>query len=455
MKKYQWLGIIGGSVLAVSASAQTMIESFEYANNDELLGAWVASGNTVLSLTNSVAARASGTNALRAEFSFPSTPWATETLRGPVLAIPLVIAPTQYLTLRLQGDAAFAPSDFHNLYLYAYDVNGNFGRWGTATPTTDTWQILNFQASSIEQPWDSPGLPDLSQIVQFAFFQYGSQAALDPYTATIYLDELMVRDRPLTEFPLPSAPRELIDDFEGYADNAALSTFYSYQNSPSATVTTASLQMPAPQGNQALKLAIDFAAGQWPWGSVRSATVQPFSLPTNAVVSMRIKGDPALAGVADSGTVLWLSFYDQTGRGINYITAPDPVISTEWTTLQAHLADFGDTSTVDIGNITQWRILVEGWMGTADSAALSASVYVDDIRITVPPPEQPILSLGPDGAGFKLTMDHLTVGANYELRSSPDCAQWSLVTATNASSTTATWLIPNNQPKAFFRLVQQ
>jgi hypothetical protein len=413
MKKHQLLAIVGGSVLAMSASAQTMIESFEYANNDELLGAWVPSGNTVISLTNSVAPRASGTNSMRAEFSFPSTAWATETIRGPVMATPLSIASTQYLTFRLRGDAAFASSDFHNLYLYAYDVNGNFGRWGTTTPATDSWQILNFQASGIEQPWDSPGLPDLSQIVQFAFYQYGSQAAIDPYTATIYLDELMVRDRPLTEFPLPSAPRGLIDDFEAYADNAALNAFYSYQNSPAATLTTASLQTPAPQGNKALNLAIDFSAGQWPWGSVRSATVAPFSFPSNAVATVRIKGDAALAGIADSGTAFWLSFYDQAGRSMNFITAAEPVISTNWTTLEAQLADFGDTSTVDIGNLVQWRILVEGWMGTADSTALAGSFSVDDIRITVPPTEQPVLSLVPDGSGFNLTMDHLTVGTSY------------------------------------------
>jgi len=442
-------------MLAVTAGAQTMVESFEYANNDELLAAWIPSGNTTLSLTNLVAPRASGTNSLQADFNFVSSAWATETIRGPIYTTPLAIASTQYLSLRIRGDAAFAKSDFRNLYLYAYDVNGNFGRWGTATPTTNDWQILNFPASGIEQPWDSPGLPDLSQIVQFAFFQYGSQAAIDTYTATIYIDEMMVRNSPLTEFPLPSAPRVLLDDFEGYADTAALTNFYSYQDSPAATVATASLETPAPEGNKALKLAIDFAPGQWPWGSVRSGMVAPFSLPTNAVVSFRIKGDPALAAIADSGTVFWLSFYDQAGRGINYITPTAPVISADWTTIEARLPDFGDTSTVDIGNLVQWRILVEGWMGTADNVALSGTFYVDDIRITIPPTEQPTLSLSPDAAGFQLTMDHLIVGANYELRTSSDCATWTVVGATNATSTTATWPVANNQPQAFFHLVQK
>ncbi len=181
------------------------------------------------------------------QFNFPSTAWATETITGPWLATLFSIADTQYLTFRLRGDPAFASSDFHNLYLYAYDANNNFGRWGVETPANADWEIVNLPVKNIEQPWNSPGLPDLSQIMQFAFYQYGSQAAIAPYTATILIDDLMLRDTPLTEFSPPSAPRELIDDFEGYAAAGALTNFYNYQNSPATTLTTASLETPAPR----------------------------------------------------------------------------------------------------------------------------------------------------------------------------------------------------------------
>src|SRR5437016_12116884 len=60
MNKHQWLGIICGTVCAASTTAQTLIESFEYATDDELLAAWVPSANAVVTLSDSVAARATG-----------------------------------------------------------------------------------------------------------------------------------------------------------------------------------------------------------------------------------------------------------------------------------------------------------------------------------------------------------------------------------------------------------
>jgi hypothetical protein len=455
MKTPQWFSLFCGGVFAFSVNAQTMIETFDYASDEILSEYWIPSGNAAISLSDSVAPRSTAQKSMRVEFNFPSTAWATETVRGPWLDQLVSIRADQYITFRLRGDPAFAAADFRNLYLYAYDEDGNFGRWGSAVPTADEWQVLNFAAGNIEQPWDSSALPDLSRIVRFAFFQYGSQAAIEPYTATIHVGDLMVRDAPLTEFPLPSAPRELIDDFEAYADDAALRAFYTYENSPAATATIASVATPAPQGTKALKLEIDFAAGQYPWGSVRSRLVAPFSLPTNAVVSVRLKGDQALAAVADEGTTFWLSFYDRSGRGINYSTPADPVISMEWTSLEARFEDFSGTSTVDIGNLVQWRILVEGWKGTAETPAMSGVFHVDDIRITIPSLEPPVLALVREAGGLSLDMSRLTAGKAYEVRTSPDLVQWSTATMVDATSSTTRWTIPTVESKAFYQLVEK
>lgn len=361
-----------------------VVDAFEYDGDEALQAVWTETANALALVSDDVSPRSAGRKAMQVEFNFPSGEWVTESVSGPLLGTPVSIGAAQYLTFRIKGDPAFAAADFRQLYLYVYDTEGNFGRWGAAVPDTADWKVFNFSVAAIEQPWNSPALPDLGQIVRFAFFQYGSQAALPEYAAVILVDDLEVRNAPLTEFPLPSAPRVLIEDFEGYADAAALTGFYSYQNSPAATATTASLETPAPQGGKALKLAVDFAPGQYPWGSVRSGTVAPFSLPTNAVVSLRFKGDPGLAPVADGGTAFWLSFYDTAGRPIHYVTPPAPVTAGEWTTLEAGLAAFGDPAAVDIGNLVGWRILVQGWEGTALNEAQSGAFYVDDIRITVP-----------------------------------------------------------------------
>lgn len=172
------------------------------------------------------------------------------------------------------------------------------------------------------------------------------------------------------------------------------------------------------------------------------------------MVSLRFKGDPSLAGVADTGTAFWLSFYDKSGASINYISDPAPVVSADCTNLTAHLQDFGNTSTVDIGNLVQWRILVEGWMGTADSSAMTGTFYVDDIRITVPPAQRPSLALVQQAGTLTLSMGGLVPGNTYALRQTSDFSQWTTATNLNATATTATWAIPTDQPQAFFQLLQ-
>jgi len=131
------------------------------------------------------------------------------------------------------------------------------------------------------------------------------------------------------------------------------------------------------------------------------------------------------------------------------------VVTGEWTTLQARLEDFGDTSTVDVGNLVQWRILVQGWMGIPEQAGTSAAFYIDDIRIAVPTAEPPILSMNREAAGLKLIMDRLVPGKAYELRSSADLAQWGAVTVIHATSASATWDVPAGQNQAFYLLVEK
>lgn len=439
----------------VPTTVESTIDGFEYADADALRLQWTGSANTEVGLTESVSPRATGKTAMKLTFHFPSSEWATETAAGTSLAKPIAIGAAQYLTFRIQGDPAFSGADFRYLYLYAYDEAGNFGRWGGPVPTTADWQVVNYGAAAMEKPWDSPALPDLAHIVRFSFFQYGSQAALPPYDATVSIDELMIRNKALTEFPLPAAPRSLVDDFEGYADTTALMSAYAYMNSPATTVTTASLVSPAPQGAKALQLAIDFAAGQYPWGSIRSSVGAPFSLPTNAVVSMRVKGDPALAPVADDGTSFWLSFYDQSGNPTHFVAPAAVVTSGEWTTLQARFADFSNTSTIDVGNLVRWRILVQGWTGTTDSAPLSGSFQVDDVRITTESSTAPSLGITRSGNQLTLSFSGLTAGKSYELRATTDVTQWANATVTTlqANAPTATTTVTPTQAATFYRLV--
>jgi hypothetical protein len=428
-----------------------MIEDFEYADDTALLSAWSAQfpGLTTLSLSSFVASKASGTKSMSVTRNFGTVPWETEVLTTPAREVPIGITSTQYLTFRISGDPQFTNATFQTLFLYAYDGAGNFGRWGAPVPTVTNWQVVNLPATSIGKPWDSPGFPNLSNIVQFKFYLYGQgDPAGEAYSATLNLDEVQVRNTALIEFPPASPARTVIDNFESYADATALQSFYSYESSPAATVSTATLETPAPQGTKALKLAVDFAGGMWPWGSVRSSLVTPFSIPTNAVVTFRIKGDPSLASIADAGTTFWLSFYDEAGSRFTFSSDAAPVISADWTTVQAPYNSFWADSIVDTGNLVQWRILVEGWEGTAEFPAQSAAIYVDDIRVVVPVP--PVLAIIQEGGSLKLQMSNLIPGTTYTLRQTTNFSTWSTTTI-NATATSQTWTIPPGQ-SGFYQL---
>jgi hypothetical protein len=243
----------------------------------------------------------------------------------------------------------------------------------------------------------------------------------------------------------------LLDDFEGYADVTALEAFYTYQNSPDTTVTTASLASPAPQGSKALQLSIDFARGQYPWGSVRSAVVPPFSFPAEGVVTLRFKGDPSLAAVADAGTSFWLTFYDQMGGAMNFVTSP-PVVASDWSTLQARLADFEGAAGVDVGNLVQWRLLVQAYEGTADREARGAVFQIDDLRIGTAPAQPPVLAVARDGSALRITASGLVAGKVYRVNTSSDLKQWTLGQQITATAGTATWTVQPAQAAEFFRV---
>ncbi len=450
IKKTLFNGIFCGFLLATTAGAQVMVEDFEnYPTDQDLQAAWIPGAST-LSLSSYVGPGATGTNSMRIDVYMAANEWETVVIAGPTKPVPLTIGDNQYITLRVAGDPQFTNASWQQIYVYAFDSSGTkFGRWGASVPSLSTnWLVLNIPANTIQAPWNSPGLPNMQDIVRFDVYIYGqgSPAGME-YAATLYMDDLQVRDAPLIQFAPPSPMRGVIDTFEQYADDAALLGFYHYVNGSATTATTASLQTPAREGNKALKLNLDFGAGQWPWGSVYSPIVTPFSIPTNAVVSLWIKGDPTLAAVADEGTTFYISFYDAGGNAIQFTTPIEPVISSNWTRIEASYDAFWSTAVTDTGNLVQWRLLVEGWMGTADTPPLSATISIDDVKVTV----TPVLAIQPDGNNLQLKMSNLMPGTTYTLRSSANMSTWTTTTI-QATAATQTLPVPAGQKSAFFQL---
>ena len=141
-----------GCLFVVTVNAQTMIENFEeYASDADLQAAWLPDMDATLTLSPYVAYRSTGTNSMRVDVTVPANAWQTTVLNAPALLAPIAISPTQYITLRVAGDPQYTNASWQQLYVYAWDGNGNFGRWGSAVPSTTTnWQVFNFPASPIE-----------------------------------------------------------------------------------------------------------------------------------------------------------------------------------------------------------------------------------------------------------------------------------------------------------------
>ncbi|MCW5559338.1 MAG: hypothetical protein KIT22_16100, partial [Verrucomicrobiae bacterium] len=306
IKSFLSIGALSVAWISI-AGAQTVIETFEYPSSDDLAAAWTGSGGAAVSITDDVAPASEGTTAMKVDFSFPSVEWATEVVSGVELAAPVSIDGSQYVSFRIKGDPAFASADFRNLYLYAYDTSGNFGRWGAAVPTTADWQIFNFQASTIEQPWDSTALPDFSQIIRFSFFQYGSQAAIAEYSASIVVDDLTVRDTPLAD---AQGVEQLVEAFE-YADDDALLAAWIPTTGTIASLTND--VSPRASGTKALRLDFTFASQEWSTDTVSGPTLEtPVTIGPSQYLVFRIKGDPAFAA-ADFRNI-YLYAYDTDGN---------------------------------------------------------------------------------------------------------------------------------------------
>lgn len=432
------------------AGGVTMIQDFEYASDADMLTQWSPYTGTI-SLSPYVASHSKGTNSLRLDRSFAGE-WDTEVITGPQLPAALALAPTQYLTIRVAGDPRYTNATYNTLFIYAFDGNGYFSRVGSAVPTSTNWQVFNFLASDLlkegAKPWDSLGYPELNNIVQFKFYIYGQGSpAGNPFDSVTYIDDLQIRDTALVEFDPPSPMRALLDNFESYANDDALRAFYSYV--PSGATPTASLETPAPQGTKALKLAIDYTAIQYPWAAVLSSPVTPFSFPTNGVVQCKFKGDPTMATVADAGTSFWITFYDNGGRAMSCNDTSAEVSIGEWTTIKARYDQFWSGTPVDNGNIVQWRLLVQGWTGDPNAipGPLSATFYIDDVQITVPP----TVAIVRDGTALKLQLGSLISGTTYTIRQTTDFASWSTAGTVTATSGSATWTIPSGQ-KGYFQV---
>ena len=438
------------------ATGSPVLADFEYASAELLAAAWTPSANAVLALSDDVAPRAGGRTSLRISFQFPSTAWATETASGPTQPVPSALGPSQYLTFRVKGDPAFAAADFRDLFLYVYDDAGNFGRWGAPVPTTAEWQIRNHSPATVEKPWDSPGLPNLARIAKIAFFQYGSQAAIPPYSASILVDDVVIRDTPLEDPVLP--PDTVIDDFE-YATPEDIAAAW-VGGSPNTVVTSSEAVAPASAGQKCLSLEFNFSSSAWATEFVKGLVrTNPVAVARTQYLSFRVKGDPAFA-TADFRN-LYLYAYDTDG---NFGRWGGPVPDTaEWTIINYTAGTiekpWDSPALPNLDRLVRFAFYQYGSQAAIDP--YQATVLIDDLSIrSTPlsdqPSDPPRLAIQRAGGNsLTLGLTGLTPGRTYLLRTSPNLATWTTATEIKATATTASWTVNTTSSAAYYLLREQ
>ena len=432
--------------------AESTVESFEYPNVEALQAAWTGSANAKASISTAVSLSSSGQSAMKVQFDFPSTAWATEFIKGPELTNSVAIGPDQYVSLRIKGDTAFAASDFRNFYLYAYDNSGNFGRWGTQIPTNASWQILNFSAKTIEKPWDSPALPNLSKIVRFAIFQYGSEAAIPAYTASIEVDDISIRNTLLIDQVVTS--ETVVDSFE-YATEDAMRAVYT--GSANTVLALSSSVDPKSTGKKALSLTFNFPSAEWATESVKGAKLaKTVAIGPKQYVSIRIKGDPAFASADFQSFFIYA--YDENGNFGRWgqkapATADWEIFNFVAGTVQK---PWDSAALPDLSKIVRFAFFQYGSQAALDP--YTATIELDDFAIRNTPLSNvsapSVLSWTRSGNSLTINASGVVAGTTYRLYSSTDLKQWNAGASVTATANGASWTVSTTKQMEFFRVAE-
>lgn len=194
--------------------------------------------------------------------------------------------------------------------------------------------------------------------------------------------------------PCVSAQDLIVEDFEGYANEAEMDAEWVYNRAggPEGLFIWLNGDFETPQGNQCLELEIDMPEKWWYNHYKRSIPGAPLDLNEYVAVTFWMHGDPELDGAAMDAVVF---LYDGTGRILRFQIPDDQITTGEWQKLILAVDSFSE-ETWDTGYGTDtpdanWEDIVEvGFMVVGDRDGVSSRLFFDDIRFAT---ELPVSSV--------------------------------------------------------------
>ena len=293
----------------------------------------------------------------------------------------------QVITYEIKGDPANLVGEDALLVFQLRDSAGEITRFlDNSGPKSSDWTTITipFRAFA-DTPWDAN--PDVSanmdDIVAWEFIVQGvGPNPVDPFEATIYIDNLTIKD----EKPAASGDR-VLDDYE-YDSEAALTAAYS--NTGTSGLGAPELSTDSVEGDNSMKIAMTFDGGIWSYAGVRSLDQEAFAFNSDQVIRYQVKGDPD--NLVDDAVLIVFQLRDDTGEVIRFLDSVGPK-SAEWTTVEASFSAFEENPWVgsadketDRGNLVGWEISIQG-VGSEPTDAFEAAIYIDQLEIVTIPHE--------------------------------------------------------------------
>lgn len=367
-------------------AAELVLDDFEYDDPVEIFdrysnSGWQGTGEAYISDTS-----IDGSHSMELYLTYDGGAWGGAAVIS-AQQEPFSFGSDQVVTLNIKGDPAKFKGDEAILVFQFRDAAGEVIRFlDYAGPKASDWITIKMPYSAFQEgPYDAnPTVPaDRNNLVTWEFYVQGVGAdPVDPYEATLYLDNLKIADA-----VAPSAGDRDLDLFEYTNDSAIASNYVSAGWNGLGTPTLSTDHV---EGTKAMKLSMTFDGPAWGSAGVRSLDQDPFSFTSNQVIRYSVKGDPT--HLTSSDALIVLQFRDADGEICRYLDAVGPKAA-EWTTIEIPYADFEESpwdsnpdKAADRTKLVGWEFSIQG-VGADAVDSFQATILIDKFTLTtfVPP----------------------------------------------------------------------
>ncbi len=369
-------------VLAAAALADTLIESF-----DSTDGWTVEATAGTASIAQETTIKNEGAASLKLIYNYTANPYYEARLLK-TFSTPVDLSEAIAYSLDIYSDAP-APDQLL-WYIMLHTTSGKFYRYVYSTDIGPAaWTTYNFTLRDMEHyPWDTTGdAPDLAHVDQIALRVQMRANVSAAGTANIYFDHLRFRTAD------DDVDLVTLDDFESYADDAALQAAWALTLDSGGGSFSAVRTTQAAQGAAAMQIDYSVAASWYAFYATKTLDT-PLNTANVDFFRVRVYGDAAVP--AGKAPQMYLCLVDAEGNWTRAWMSKG-LKTAEWTTYiffanfggeDAHMAspafvfeeDKWDTGGGTCNRNAVQKVMLKFEENSGTAGAYNLSVRVDSIE---------------------------------------------------------------------------